>query len=137
MDLNELIRERAEMEEERLDRLQGQLDAVFSDLAAIAGHADFSLFHCGDEASALRDAFEVLRNQIVHLLDISGVQLVGKPGEIIDPAKHMVVEARQGESAGVPMVAAVHEYGALNTRDGRLLRRAQVVASIPTNGQRD
>jgi len=135
MDLDDMLDTRGEREQDEADSRQRQMDAIFVRLAAIIGRADFALSRAHHDLPALRDAFEILRNNLVHLLDQNEVELVGKPGEPIDPKRHTVDAARPGQPPGPPTVAEVIEYGAFSGRQQQLLQPALVVAAVPENQQ--
>jgi molecular chaperone GrpE (heat shock protein) len=130
MDLSDMINARLERQEEEQDEKQRRLHSVFCQLAAVIGRADYALNHTPDDLNGLREAFEVLRNQLAHLLELNDVELVGKPGEVVDSKRHTVDETRREPGSGSPCVAEILEYGAKCTRDERLLQRARVVAAI-------
>jgi molecular chaperone GrpE (heat shock protein) len=127
MDLEDILNARLEREHDRLR----QLDAVFSRLAVIVGRADFALSRAHNDLGALRDAFEALRNNLVHLLNQNEVELVGRPGEPIDPKRHTVEANRPAQQPGLPTVAEILEYGAFSSRHHRLLLPARVIAAVP------
>ena len=133
MDLNDMIAARRDRAEEEQNEQQARLERVLARLATVIGRADFSLSHSGDDLPGLRDAFEIVRNQLVQLLNQNDIELVGRPGEPLDSARHTVEEARREGQSGPPRVAEVLEYGALCTRDERLLQRARVVALVLEN----
>ncbi len=135
MDLNDMINFRLERQEEEQLESESRLKQVFCRLATITGQADYALAHAGDDLAGMRGAFEVLRNQIVGLLRENDVELVGKAGDVIDPYRHTVEEVRMEPTADLPRIAEIIDYGAICSRDERLLQRARVVATIPASSQ--
>lgn len=130
MDLDDLISARQERDFEDQEELRLRLEGLSCRLAALIASADRALNHAGVADADLAAAFRAVRGQLAGLLEAEGVELIGAPGEVIDSARYEVAEVRGDPVPGPPRVVEVLAYGAGSKRDGRLLARARVVATV-------
>jgi molecular chaperone GrpE len=119
---------RRRMVQERSQAAERGKEEVLMALLPVIGNLRLALQHADQDANAVREGVQMIWQQCEDFMRQQGIEQIATVGEPFDPALHEALTMAPATDA-TPANTIVAEVNAGYTRNGQLLRAAQVVVA--------